>query len=223
MSGGAKAPVPEPTSVLSHRHMREALSLADGARQSIAMLEDFFAIELPRFLFFSLLFSIGIVLSYIMPLLLEDALLRAGVPHHHSWVSRQLATLVLAIGSLALALLAVGVSLAQYVVAFGLIGTAIVITLQPILGAVTGGLWAQAFDVIEIGRVVEVNGYRGTVVATNLAFVTMRVEDTGETAYLPNAWFGVSQYPVRLVEKRRAAAESTLERLQNTRAVDKQS
>lgn len=202
MSGDEEVPISPQAPLLTHKHMREALSIMDGARQSIALLEDFFAIELPRFIFFSLLFSVGLVLAYIAPLLLEDALRRAGAARHYAWVVRQITCLVLVIGSLALSLLAVGVSLAQYVVAFGLIGTAIVITLQPIFGAVASGLWAQAFDVIENERRIEVNGYRGTIVGTNLAFVTMRLEETDEILYLPNQWFSVSQYAVRRIEPR---------------------
>ena len=131
-----------------------------------------------------------------MPLFVDEILQRFGAPRHYRAVLSYLLPIGIFIGSLWLALAAVGIDFVGIVLSFGVLSIVLSVGLSGIIGNVFAGIMIQISDLVQPGNDIEINGVRGTVLEMSLSNVLLqRHDDPDDFIAVPNSHF--TQFPVR--------------------------
>jgi hypothetical protein len=188
--------VREHVKVLSKTNIASALSLAQGAQQAMDFIEDLFAVRLPKFILFAVIFGFGLLLTNILPLFFEEVLMRFGAPRHYRAAWSYFLYIGVFLASLWFALAAVGIDFFGVIITLGVVSIAVSVGISGIISNIASGFTIQINDIAEIGQDIEINSVRGIVVEMNLSNVIVRLADgSNDIVFLPNSYF--TQYPVR--------------------------
>ncbi len=182
-------------SVLSQKNLASLVSVEHGTRLALNFIEDLFAVRLPKLIIFSVIFSIGMLLVFIVPLVFDEILWKFNAPRNWRAVINYALRVSIFLATLALALAAVGVDFVGFIFSVGVVAIVLGAGLQLIVSNISGGVWIQVNDIVEVGHEIDVNGIRGIVVETNLGYVVVRlVQPPHNLKFIPNSW--LVQFPV---------------------------
>jgi small-conductance mechanosensitive channel len=187
----------QPRFVLSHSRTFASSVILQNVHNVMSFVEELFAVRLPRFGIFIVIFAFGIVLAKIVPLVFDDILKRFRVPRHYRACFRYLLQIGIFVLGLWLALASVGIDFVGIVLTFGVVSIVISAGVSGTISNVFSGIMLQTNDMVQLGHDITINGIRGIVVDMSLSSVSLqRVEDDSNTVVVPNNYF--SQYPVQI-------------------------
>lgn len=166
-----------------------ASKLSFGNTLSVAMefVELFFAVILPKIVVFSVIMGFVIALKFILPLLMNEILMRFRVPSNlRAFVKHSLQFLIL-IGGLSVALAGVGINLLGILLSFGFIGFFITTSVAPWLNNISSGFSIEYTNKIVLGETISVGDAVGKVIVIAVEY-TVLLDKNGYRIDIPNSY-----------------------------------
>lgn len=187
------APANQSDFVLSLGSFAAHFSVKAKIHSSMAFVEDLFAIQIPTFFAFFIIFAFAIVLATIVPLLFDEILRRFQAPRNYRTCFELTLKLIIVIFGLGLALDAIGISLTEIIFSFGVLAIGISSGITLPVSNISSGLTEQATNFVHIGDVIRIGENTITVTEMGL-FNVFGVNARGAKVKVPNHYF--SQYSV---------------------------